>query len=720
MLLWLSCCGILQAQNREIPFESLGFNDALKKAGTEGKYLFLDCQTSWCGPCKLMAKEVFTLDSIADFFRANFISLKMDMEAGEGIQLKEKFKVDAYPTFLLIDGRGNEIFRMIGQQSAAGFMKKIREGMKPENSVTLLTAQYNKGKRTPDFIYQYCKALKQGMLSESLQEVIAAYFGKMSVKNICNDKNWKIYDEFVTGINNPVYHRLIEDIEKFKALKGAQLIEDKLNSEYGQDLFRAISKEPLTPAQYKQYSQDIEKIGLKDPQQLFYLRSYLDLANLRSLGKYDELLDLIEAGPEGYEPERRTTLVMTIYFMADGTIRQRLRAGDLLIREAKAIMAEEGGQLPPNIGLVMGYVQAKLQQGATTSTNPDSLCIAFKQQYKQEAERLGQVYPINLQNVDTAVWSVKQKHAGLMKFIKYSGLPADTIAVLEASTTMQAYSSLLNMENMMRWIAKVDTILPPSYYNFAGTLNLNIPEWKKVAGINSFLDSYFAAMERVGKLASDRTNYLLRRAELIGDPQVCEDYLIHVLRQEMNLGYCESLPETVKTIEPFIVSAENKAVLEDLQRKQQEIAKQHVRLNRGQKAGDLSGRDKDGKVCSLKAFVGKVVVVDVWSTNCLPCIGEMPYLQQLERQFAGKDVVFISYSIDRNKDSWVKFLENKKWDGIQLIDTGGPRSPFVQHYAIHSTPRLILIGKDGRIADSRGPKPSDPLLAKEIEELLRK
>lgn len=719
-LFLLVSCGISQGQNREISFESLSFREAVEKADKSKKLLLLDCYTSWCGPCKLMAKEVFTIDSIADFFNRNLVSLKMDMEKGEGPALKEKYQVDAYPTFLLIDGQGNEVYRMVGQQSPRAFMQKIREGMKPENSIARMTARYKSGKWDAAFIYQYCQALKRGFLPDQFNEVVNGYFGKMSVKNICRDENWKIYDEFVSGISNPLYHRLIDGIAQFKALKGESLIAGKLSAEYTEDLFQAILKEPLTPEQYQQYAGDIEKIGLKDEKQLFYLRSYLNLAHLKAQGKYDEILDLIEAGPEGYEPERKTTLVMSLSFLADGTIAQRQRAENLLLVEARKIMAEEGGQLPDNLAQVFGYVQAMLRRGVPTSSNVDSLYTEFKKQYSQETERLNRLYPFNLTQVDSSVLSIRQTHAGLIKFIDYSGLPTDTIAVLQARATMLAYSSLLNMENAMRWIAKVDTILPDSFYSFAGTLNLGMPAWRKIEGMNPFLDLYFAAMEWVGKLKSNRTDYLLHRAEQIKDSVLCENYLIYALQKELDLGYWESLTQSIAMVQPFIVSEGNKKMLGDIVQKQGEMAKQCEHLSRGQKAGELNGKDKNGKKCSLKSFAGKVVVIDVWSTHCLPCIGEMAYLHKLEKQFAGQDVVFVSYSIDRDAENWRKFLKDKNWEGVQLVDTEGAKSPFIKHYAIHSTPRLIIIGRDGKIADAWGSKPSTPFLGQAIEELLKK
>lgn len=47
-----------------ITFQNLSFSEALKKAGMENKLLFVDCFTTWCGPCRMLSKHVFT-DSLS-------------------------------------------------------------------------------------------------------------------------------------------------------------------------------------------------------------------------------------------------------------------------------------------------------------------------------------------------------------------------------------------------------------------------------------------------------------------------------------------------------------------------------------------------------------------------------------------------------------------------------------------------------------------------------
>ncbi len=99
-LLMLGMMVSVDAQNRSISFEQTKeWKKVLKKAKKEKKLIFVDCYTSWCGPCKMLANKVFTQDAVADFFNATFVNAKYDMEKdADGVLLKEKFGVKAFPT----------------------------------------------------------------------------------------------------------------------------------------------------------------------------------------------------------------------------------------------------------------------------------------------------------------------------------------------------------------------------------------------------------------------------------------------------------------------------------------------------------------------------------------------------------------------------------------------------------------------------------------------
>ena len=349
------------AQPRQINFEEGSFKDALTKAKDMDRLLFLDAYTSWCGPCKTMAKEVFTLDSIADFFNSHLVSLKMDMEKGEGIQLKEKYQIEVYPTFLLLNGDGQEVYRMVGSCSPDRFLSSIKKGMAPENSMLVWEERYKEGERSADFIEQYSAFLAKSCQLKQLQQVVEDFFKDKSVEQICQEENWKIYDLYVKDINSDLFHKMVDEVELFKELKGVEVIDKKLSDEYVNVIFSSISgHEPLSESQSCQYEKDIRKMNIQDEETLFYLNSYLYLATLRAQKKYDTILDICEAGPKNYAPERKATIVMSLIFLTDGTKEQRLRGIQLLKREAEA-EKKRSGTLPPNVDQVLGYIFYKLK-----------------------------------------------------------------------------------------------------------------------------------------------------------------------------------------------------------------------------------------------------------------------------------------------------------------------------------------------------------------------
>ena len=117
------------AQADGIAFRVLSFSEALKRAEVEDKLLFVDCFTTWCGPCKRLSKVVFKDSLVADYFNRHFVNLKMDMEKGEGVELRKKYGVHAYPTLLFINSSGEVVYRLVGAEDAPELLKKVKLGV---------------------------------------------------------------------------------------------------------------------------------------------------------------------------------------------------------------------------------------------------------------------------------------------------------------------------------------------------------------------------------------------------------------------------------------------------------------------------------------------------------------------------------------------------------------------------------------------------------------
>ena len=141
----------------------------------------------------------------------------------------------------------------------------------------------------------------------------------------------------------------------------------------------------------------------------------------------------------------------------------------------------------------------------------------------------------------------------------------------------------------------------------------------------------------------------------------------------------------------------------------------------GKPSPKFSYPDINGKIVSLDDLKGKLVYVDVWATWCGPCIREIPSLKQLEKDYHGKNIEFVSMSIDPQKDKgkWEQMVKDKDLKGIQIFADKDWKSEFVQDYGIKGIPRFILIDGAGNILNADAPRPSDPEIRTLIDENLK-
>ena len=211
-----------------IPFEELSFEEALEKTRKENKLLFVDCYTSWCGPCKMMSKQVFSLKFIGDYFKEHFVSLKIDMERGEGPELAKKYGVKAYPTMLILDPEGVVKYKLLGGMGPRSFMDKIQMGMEPGISYTELKKKYENGDRSPVVVSEYLITMNDaGDLKDKYNEP-REFLNSLQGDDRFSVSAWKIYDVFETDYKSPEFKFLAENRKRFISQVDEKVVNKKI------------------------------------------------------------------------------------------------------------------------------------------------------------------------------------------------------------------------------------------------------------------------------------------------------------------------------------------------------------------------------------------------------------------------------------------------------------------------------------------------------------
>ena len=140
-----------------IKFQNTTFKEILAKAKSEKKLIFLDAFASWCGPCKMMEKNIFPLKSVSDYYNANFINARFDMEKGEGREIAMKYAVRSYPTYLFLNGDGELVMKNYGYMGEQDFLTIAKEANDPKLKNSSYKELFEKGEMNPDFLMNMMK-----------------------------------------------------------------------------------------------------------------------------------------------------------------------------------------------------------------------------------------------------------------------------------------------------------------------------------------------------------------------------------------------------------------------------------------------------------------------------------------------------------------------------------------------------------------------------------
>ncbi|WP_217371890.1 thioredoxin family protein [Spirosoma rhododendri] len=143
-----------------IKFFTGSWKAVLAEAKRQNKPVFVDIYTTWCGPCKLMAKEAFPNPQVGEKFNSSFINYQLDAEKGEGIEVAKKYAVDAYPTALYVSASGDLIYRAVGYEGIRVMMEEADRaltGKRDTYTLTMMEQDYAAGKRDTAFLAAYLK-----------------------------------------------------------------------------------------------------------------------------------------------------------------------------------------------------------------------------------------------------------------------------------------------------------------------------------------------------------------------------------------------------------------------------------------------------------------------------------------------------------------------------------------------------------------------------------
>lgn len=279
-----------------IKFNHSDWSTILKKAADERKMVFIDCYTTWCGPCKMMAKNTFTQQEVGEFFNKNFINVKLDMEKEPGKSLKTILGVNAYPTLVVINAKQEIIHKAVGALQKEELLKFAAEALKGTGTLSSYHAKYKKeGVANKKFVLEYLQKLEAANEKEQRTSVINRYFEQLEKKDLLEKENWNLLKKYVESIHNKAFQLVLNNQSDFIEVFGQKEVEDKVYFTFlreGNQLCDKKENGDFVLNQEKKKS-FLNQLKMNEVKNKDVIKAYSEISTTRSLKDWKAYIDTI-------------------------------------------------------------------------------------------------------------------------------------------------------------------------------------------------------------------------------------------------------------------------------------------------------------------------------------------------------------------------------------------------------------------------------------------
>lgn len=296
---------------QSINFEKATFKEILEKAKKENKLVFLDAYASWCGPCKLMEKNVFPDEKVRNYFNSNFINAHFDMEKGEGRDIAKKYQVYSYPTYLFLNGEGELAYKSFGYLEAEEFLNVAKQANKGDDKNLSLRERFEKGETDPEFLLNLFR-IYINTEPDFAEKISERYFANKKDKDFSKEEVMMLIYQLKSA-DDPNYVVFKNNKEAISAYIDASMY-DKLDVQYrlSQLFFQSVDPKTQLPDEIK-YLQNAEKIT--DLSTAKESLAYFKMTYFQNQQKYEEFAKTaVEFYGEGDTADSKQLLQLAYIF----------------------------------------------------------------------------------------------------------------------------------------------------------------------------------------------------------------------------------------------------------------------------------------------------------------------------------------------------------------------------------------------------------------------
>lgn len=281
-LIWVLVALQMSVFGQGVNFEELTLKEAFVRAKAENKYVFVDCYTVWCGPCKRMADLVFPSEKAGRYFNPKFVCVKFDMGKGEGRELGERYKITAYPTFLILNPDGTVYHKIVGGGDVDEFIRRVEYGMLKNHALGHLEKEYARGNMNKEGLREYAFALRTANERAKFEQIAGELASLLSPKERIKEEYWFLLKDREYGDEEVDF--VIANIKVLKKNVGEKVVDDFLYRNYNrmaQKYMTRLQNNALIDKENRKLIRivlrELESIDIKDRMQLIEQFRFIDV-----------------------------------------------------------------------------------------------------------------------------------------------------------------------------------------------------------------------------------------------------------------------------------------------------------------------------------------------------------------------------------------------------------------------------------------------------------
>lgn len=223
-------------------YKGIKFEDGLtweqirEKALRDHKYIFMDCFTTWCGPCRNMERTTYSNEQVGAYVNSKFISVKVQMDTStrdsdrvkkwyaQSQDIRQQYQIVNFPTYLFFSSNGTILHRDLGYKWVGEFIELLHNAISSDKQYYFLLEKYKCGSLpyvNMPYLAEMAKRLNEIDLANAVaKDYTIHYLLKMKSGDLYTKKNIEFLKSFLQHSSDKWFWLFYDHADKIDELMG--------------------------------------------------------------------------------------------------------------------------------------------------------------------------------------------------------------------------------------------------------------------------------------------------------------------------------------------------------------------------------------------------------------------------------------------------------------------------------------------------------------------